>query len=336
MIYIVSKTHTHTTKASECFFRSQWNNECLFSSGTSNYRGVAILFNKTVDFKINNSISDPEGNYIICDLSVADNRFTLINLYGPNKDTPQFFQNIIEIAETIENANMMICGDFNAIQDEKLDYFNYKNINNKKSHKKIPEIKETCKLHDQFREAYPSLKRYTWRKKSPLKQARLDYFLVSETLQNSVSKCAIEGSYRSDHSMITLDISFIKFQKGKPLWKHNNSLLYDNEYLKVINEKIDDVKRQYAIPVYNFDDIKNIPDLEIQFTINDQLFLETLLMELRGKSISKKGTSRQRSGKGAIRKRFPLQKPRWEKTKLTIRYLYHETYRKPNEQLFSQ
>ena len=48
------------------------------------------------------------------------------------------------------------------------------------------------------------------------------------------------------------------------------------------------------------------------------------------------GTSRQRSGKGAIRKRFPLQKPRWEKTKPTIRYLYHETYRKPNEQLFSQ
>ena len=37
----------------------------------------------------------------------------------------------------------------------------------------------------------------------------------------------------------------------------------------------------------------------------------------------KKGTSRQRSGKGAIRKRFPLQKPRWEKTKLTIRHLYH-------------
>ena len=41
--------------------------------------------------------------------------------------------------------------------------------------------------------------------------------------------------------------------------------------------------------------------------------------------VEKKGTSRQRSGKGAIRKRFPLQKPRWEKNKLTIRYLYHET-----------
>ena len=31
-----------------------------------------------------------------------------------------------------------------------------------------------------------------------------------------------------------------------------------------------------------------------------------------------KGTSWQRSEKGAVRKRFPLQKSRWEKTKLTI------------------
>ena len=62
----------------------------------------------------------------------------------------------------------------------------------------------------------------------------------------------------------------------------------------------------------------------------------TLYTTLPHNLIKEKGTSRQRSGKGAIRKRFPLQKPRWEKTKLTIRYLYHETYRKPNEQLFSQ
>ena len=40
--------------------------------------------------------------------------------------------------------------------------------------------------------------------------------------------------------------------------------------------------------------------------------------------VIEKSTSRQRSGKCAIRKRLPLQKPRWEKTKLTIRYLYHE------------
>ena len=42
-----------------------------------------------------------------------------------------------------------------------------------------------------------------------------------------------------------------------------------------------EVKCQYALPVYNLDNLNNIPDNELQFTINDQLFLDTLLMELR-------------------------------------------------------
>ena len=32
--------------------------------------------------------------------------------------------------------------------------------------------------------------------------------------------------------------------------------------------------------------IHGVPDNEIQFLINDQLFLETLLVEVRGKSVS--------------------------------------------------
>ena len=35
-----------------------------------------------------------------------------------------------------------------------------------------------------------------------------------------------------------------------------------------------------------------------------------------------RGTSRQRSGKGAVRKRFPLQKPRWEKNQTNNQALY--------------
>ena len=78
--------------------------------------------------------------------------------------------------------------------------------------------------------------------------------------------------------MIILDISFVQFQKGEPLWKHNNSLLNDKDYLRTMNNKIDEVKKQYTLPVYNIDQINNVPDDEIQFVINDQLFLETLLM----------------------------------------------------------
>ena len=86
--------------------------------------------------------------------------------------------------------------------------------------------------------------------------------------------------------MVTLEIKFHEFQEGKPLWKHNNSLLQAIEYATAIKDKITDIKAQHALPVYNLENINSIPNDQIQFTINDQLFLETLLMELRGKSIS--------------------------------------------------
>ena len=116
--------------------------------------------------------------------------------------------------------------------------------------------------------------------------SRLDYFLISESMHASVNKCTIEPSYRSDHSMIILNMSFTKFVLGRPLWKHINSLLSDIEYLNIINSKISEIKCQYALPVYNTENINLIPDNELQFTIDDQLFLEVLLLEIRGKSIS--------------------------------------------------
>lgn len=67
--------------------------------------------------------------------------------------------------------------------------------------------------------------------------------------------------------------------------KHNNSLLYDINYIETIKSKIMEVKCQNALPVYNLDNLNNIPVNELQFAINNQLFLDTLLIELRGKSI---------------------------------------------------
>ena len=279
----------HSTQQTEKFIQTQWgNNNCLFSSGTSNKRGVAILFNKSIDFVIHNQCSDPEGNYIIIDITVDNHRFTLINLYGPNIDSPIFFDNIMSKAQLLNSNNpFILCGDFNVVQDYNLDNYNYKKQNNKKAHDKILEIKQDLNLIDPFRENNPLSRRYSWRKHSkPLQMSRLDYFLLSESLHSSVNKCLIEPSYRSDHSMVILKMSFTNFIPGRPLWKHNNSLLTDIEYLNTINSKIHEIKCQYALPIYNFENISLVPDNQLQFTIDDQLFLEVLLMEIRGKSIS--------------------------------------------------
>jgi len=49
---------------------------------------------------------------------------------------------------------------------------------------------------------------------------------------------------------------------------------------------INNIKGQYALPIYNFENLDLIPLEEIIFTISDQLFFETLLMEIRGKNIA--------------------------------------------------
>ena len=51
-------------------------------------------------------------------------------------------------------------------------------------------------------------------------------------------------------------------------------------------------------------------------------FKVTDLVSRPYRSNRRKGTSRLCSGNGAIRKKFPLHKPRGGKTKMTLRYLY--------------
>ena len=67
--------------------------------------------------------------------------------------------------------------------------------------------------------------------------------------------------------------------------KFNNSLLYEEEFLKVIKTVIENVTKQYAVPVYYYN-IGLVKDEDIAFSISDQLFLKNLLMEIRGKCIS--------------------------------------------------
>ena len=56
--------------------------------------------------------------------------------------------------------------------------------------------------------------------------------------------------------------------------------------METIIELITSVITQYAVPVYNFENLDNMELSTLQLSVNDQLFLETLLMEIRGKSIS--------------------------------------------------
>ena len=143
----------------------------------------------------------------------------------------------------------------------------------------------TNNLVDIFRQLHPNTKRYTWRRKNPIKQARLDYFIGSNRLMDIVQKCSILPGYRSDHSRLEIEILLDTFKKGKGIWRFNSSLLKNSNYVGDVKSWIRDTKTQYALPVYNLENINEVEDANIQFTISDSLFLEMLLLTIRGNSI---------------------------------------------------
>ena len=278
---------THFTKNIEPYIKAEWGGEIVFNSYTSNSRGVCILFNNNIEYKIHRSKTDQEGNLLILDIEVESQRLSPVNIYGPNDDTPEFYQNMYDVIEEFANENIIICGDFNLVQNQDLDTHNYVNINNPRAKSKLQDINDELSLVDPYREKYNELKRFTWRKTNPIKQARLDFFLITETLMHSLNDVEILPSYRSDHSSVVLSLEINDFIKGRGLWKFNVSLLKDKMYVNTVKKCINDTKEQYMLPVYRkeFIEDSNNNDM-IQFTISHQLFLETLLMEIRGKTIS--------------------------------------------------
>ena len=279
---IVCLPDTHLLEKDTSNVKQIWN-DCFLHGKKTNARGVGILLNNNFEHEVIESNTDLNGNYIQLYLKLSSMKINLINVYAPNHDDPAFFKQIKDLACKGEFDYVIICGDFNLVLDPNKDSFNYTNINNPKARKATLEIMNELDLLDIYRTLHINTRRYTWRRKNPLKQARLDYFVISASMADIISKCDIKPGYRSDHSIIEIQIRINPFVRGKGIWKFNNSLLYEKDYLTLINETILEEKTKYAAPVYNPDFIKLSDNL--QYTISDDLFLETLLLRVRGETI---------------------------------------------------
>ena len=145
-------------------------------------------------------------------------------------------------------------------------------------------------LFDVWREENVDSKLFTWSRKlasGSVQMGRLDFFLVSESLVNYVKGEKIRPGYRSDHSLIDLNLNFCDNTfKSKTFWKFNNSLLRNFEFIKEVKGAILKVKEQYAALPYNRENIDQIENEYFETTINKQLFLEMILLEIRSVSIS--------------------------------------------------
>ena len=142
-----------------------------------------ILMNNNFEYTVERVKTDKNGNYIILDIIIQGKRITLVNVYGPNQDNPNFYTNIKQKVSEFENDQAIMCGDWNFVLDPDLDYNNYLHINNPKARKVILDYIEEENLLDVWRVSNEDSRKYTWRRLNPvIKQARLDFYLISENM----------------------------------------------------------------------------------------------------------------------------------------------------------
>jgi exonuclease III len=275
--------------------KSEWGLRVEMTSSSSNSRGVAVLFNNNFEYTVHKVLEDPQGNYIIIDLTIANClRLTLANIYGPNSDDPVFYSNLQQKIDGFENNSILICGDWNLVLDPAIDTYNYKHVNNPNAREAVIALATEKELVDVWRSFHETDRQYTWHHKHPIKMSRLDFVLVSEDIMSVISNSGILPKYKSDHSPVMVEILISKHTRGKGYWKFNNSLLKEVEFVKMIKQTILDTKTQYAAAPHEGDNVKNCPNKTLQLTINDQLFWETLLVMLRGKIMAFAGNKKRK------------------------------------------
>ena len=244
---VIFLQETHSVKKKGKIWNNQWGcgkNSTFFAHGTSNSCGALIAFREGLNLKVISSHLNDNGRYVILKVEIQNSPFILINYYAPNEEGQQV-QILTEISDILakmeldEDTQLIWGGDFNSFFDCKLDADGGNPKLKIQSITKLVSI--ICKnyLCDIFRVHNPEMKRYTWRRKTPFKQRRLDYFLVSDHLQDQIDHVDIIPSIQSDHSTLKLKVCGTKHSlRGPSYWKLNNSLLQDNAFTKRLKTEI--------------------------------------------------------------------------------------------------
>ena len=190
----------------------------FFSSGTrKGYSGTAVLIKRGVPAPIRRGdleIMPEEGRTVVLEFP----SYYIVNMYVPNSkpDLSRLRERVDEWEPSVRGLlgkllgkPVIVCGDFN-VAPEEMDVKNYKASRGKHGftdaeRDAFRKLLHDRKLVDTYRNAHPSVEKYTWF--SPFAQSRarnvgwrIDFILVSKRLMRNVKEAAILGDVQgSDH-----------------------------------------------------------------------------------------------------------------------------------------
>lgn len=196
-----------------------------YFSEKNGYSGTAI-FTKQEPLNATLGMGSPEFDTEGRIITLEYSNFYLVNVYTPTSQSGHtredyrfdWDEQFREYLNTLHNEkSLIVCGDFNATHleiDSKIPKSVITSGFTDSDRVAFCELLEEVNLIDTYRVLYPNKKDvYTWwpypREKRKINAgARLDYFLISEHLKNSIKSSSVYSSIAgSDHCPIGLEIN---------------------------------------------------------------------------------------------------------------------------------
>ena len=234
---------THCSTEYETYWKNEWGGKAFWSNKDTKSRGVAILISPKCNIEVIKTFQDKNGRVIGLQYKENEELFALVNIYAPNDDDPNFFLEVFKLFEEHEGKRIII-GDFNVALNCKLDREPATSKNNEKARNVIDQYMQDTFLEDVWRCRNPSQRTFTWCKMNPkLIGSRLDNILIETSFTAWVEDCKIIPGFKSDHSAVYIKILPFNIRRGKGMWKLNNRILSEVEYLNTINQTIEDAKQ---------------------------------------------------------------------------------------------
>ena len=103
------------------------------ANGKQKKVGVAILISDKIDAKIKMIPRDEEGQCIMIKGSIQEEDITIVNIYAPNTEAPQYIKQTLTDIKGEIDSNTVIVGDFNTPLTPWTDQENRKLIRKHKS-----------------------------------------------------------------------------------------------------------------------------------------------------------------------------------------------------------
>ena len=228
---------SHSTIENERIWENEWGGKAFFSHGTSSARGISVFVTRSMYNNIKNVECGSDGRYIIMDILENNQCITLITIYAPNEDTPNFFTALSEKLK-YRSEHKIIIGDFNLTLDVDLDRLNTYSNNNKARDEVENMMSEYC-LKDVWRIRNQDAREYSWRKGGNLQKAsRIDLALVSAGLDQKVEYIQYLACIKTDHRAVYMVVNLEYGERGVGYWKFNTALLQDKTFVEQMNEEL--------------------------------------------------------------------------------------------------